>query len=113
MVHLSFWSVRPGQEERLREWLTGLDRRADEIRPTLVQEGVSHEMAFLMSCGDQLIMVLASEAEDIDEALRVSAASTLPFDVEARRMMEETTSGRAAAELMWQCLADAGRAFPR
>jgi len=104
MIHVSFWKVRPGQEERLRAWLMELNRREDEVRPTLVQEGVAHEMAFLVSCSDEPIMVLASEAEDVEEALRISAASTLPFDVEARQVMEEATSGQVAAELMWQCL---------
>jgi uncharacterized protein DUF6176 len=102
MAHVSFWKVRPGQEERLRAWLMGLNRREDEVRPTLVQEGVTHEMAFLVSCDGGPIMVLASEAEDVEEALRISRASTLPFDVEARRVTEEATSGQAAAEHVWQ-----------
>ena len=102
MIGVSFWKVRPEQAERLRLWLDGLNGRQDEVLPTLRLDGVVHEHAYLLAGPDGPVMVLASEADDIEEARQHSRTSELPFDVEARRMMEETCAGRAEADLLWQ-----------
>jgi Family of unknown function (DUF6176) len=103
---IKFSSVRPDELDRLRSWMGELMRRRNEVLETFEQETVRHEVAYLLEGRDGPILVYAIEAEDADRAGRVFQASTLPIDVEHKRVMEASLDGPAQAELLYECAAE-------
>ncbi|WP_066583408.1 DUF6176 family protein [Cellulomonas timonensis] len=85
MIDLTIRRVRPGQEQRLRDWFAEVQgpRRA-EAEATLIEEGIDHETAALIDTGDGLLLVYAMQSEDFERARKVAYASTLPIDEEHR-----------------------------
>jgi hypothetical protein len=81
----------------------GLRDRMDEVRATFKQEGVHHEIAWLMQGRDGPVMVYAVEVDDPEASRRALEASTLPIDYEYRQLMEEVTAGPAATEKLYEC----------
>lgn len=98
MLYIRTLRLHDDQVERLRGWMSELAGRADEVRETFAQEGVRHEQAHLLPTSDGVLLIYAVECEDIDEALRVFAESTLPIDAEHREMMALVTAERLDME---------------
>jgi hypothetical protein len=98
MLYVRTLRIHPDKVDLLRDWMTQLSERADEVRETFAQEGVRHEQAHLLHTSDGALLIYAVEAEDIDEALRVYEASTLPIDAEHRAMMAAVTAERLDLE---------------
>jgi hypothetical protein len=103
MLEVAFRRVKEGEVGRLRAWMAELNRRGDEVRETFRQETVRHERAWLLQGADAPILVYAIEAEDPELGHRVARESTLPIDVEHRRLMAEVLEGPADVEPLYEC----------
>jgi hypothetical protein len=101
MIEVSVARVRPEAVDRLRWWLGELMNRADEVRETFGNEGVTHERAYLVPCSDGPILVYVMEAADHAKAREAYRQSTLPIDQEHRTVMNEVVAGPAGAELLY------------
>lgn len=73
------------------------------VKETYRQEGVSHEAAYLIGTRNGWILVFAAELEDREKARAAYQASTLPIDVEHRRVIQATLNGAFEAELVYEC----------
>jgi hypothetical protein len=100
---VKFSSVKPDQLDRLHSWMGELIQRRNEVLETFEQETVRHEVAYLLPGRDGPILVYAIEAEDAEQAGKVFGASTLPIDIEHKRVMEAVLDGPAQAELLYEC----------
>ena len=100
MLYVRTLRIHPDKVDRLRSWMRELADRADEVRETFAQEGVRHEQAHLLETSDGTLLIYAIEAEDIDEALRVHEASTLPIDAEHRAVLAGVTAERLDLEVL-------------
>lgn len=105
MLRVSFLRVQPEQVERLRQWMSELSRRKNEVRETFAQEKVHSEMAYLLETREGPVLVYAMEAEDLQYAGEAYKASTLPIDLEHGQVMSEIVSGLAQVELLYECMA--------
>jgi len=101
MLRVVFSRVKDGQVDRLRAWMRELMDRPDEVRQTFAQEGVRHEVAYLVEAREGPLLVYAIELEDEDRALEAFNNSTLPLDLEHRRTMESVLAGRGQATVQW------------
>jgi hypothetical protein len=106
MLEVAFRRVREGEVDRLRAWMAELSRRPGEVRETFRQETVRHERAWLLRGADGPILVYAVEAEDPELGHRVARGSTLPIDVEHRRVMSRVIEGPADVEPLYECRLD-------
>jgi hypothetical protein len=104
-----FSKVKPDQLDRLRSWMHELTRRRDEVLETFEQETVRHEVAYLLEGSDGPTLVYAIEAEDAEYAARAFRASTLPIDLEHKRVMAAVLDGPVDAELLYECAVGAPR----
>jgi non-ribosomal peptide synthetase component F len=105
MIRLAVRKVKPEEENRLREWMAELNRRAAEVRQTFASEGVRHEQACLLTTSDGPILIYAVEAEDLDRAAAAYASSIHPIDQEHRRVMQQALAEPASVELLYECRA--------
>src|SRR5688572_4943621 len=103
MLEVAFRRVKEGEVDRLRAWMAGLNRRPEEVRETFRQESVRQERAWLLQGSDAPILVYAVEAEDPELGHLVARTSTLPIDVEHRRLMAEVLEGPADVEPLYEC----------
>jgi uncharacterized protein DUF6176 len=103
MLMVRIVQLHPDKVERLRAWMHGLRDRTDEVRATFAQEGVHHEIAWLVQGHDGPIMVYAVEVDDPAAARRAYDASILPIDHEHRQIMQEVTAGPAVTEKLYEC----------
>jgi Family of unknown function (DUF6176) len=103
MLTISFSKVHEAQLEQLRAWGRELTSRADEVKETYRQEGVSHEASYLIETKTGWILVFAAEVEDRERARAVYRASTLPIDIEHRQVMQVALEGGFEAELLYEC----------
>ncbi len=103
MLSVTFSRVRAGEEERLRAWGHELMERAGEVRETFRQEGVRHELSFLIRTGEGWIFVRAGEMEDRDRAMQAYNASGLRIDAEHRQVMDSALEGPFPAEQIYEC----------
>lgn len=64
MLQVNIYRVKPEKETRLREWLSELNSRADEVRATFQEETVRGEQAYIVPTADSPVLVYAMEADD-------------------------------------------------
>jgi hypothetical protein len=102
MVRVRFFKVRPERLARLRAWMAELAQRDQEVRQTLRQETVRHELAYLIQGPDGPVLVYIIEAEDLGQAARAVRENPLPIDREHQRVMAEVLGDPLSAE----CLLD-------
>ncbi len=81
--------IKPGKEQRLRDWLGELNSRADEVCESFAQSGVRAEQAFVVTGATESLLVYVSDADNQETAARQFAASTLAIDIEHRAAMDE------------------------
>jgi Family of unknown function (DUF6176) len=101
MIHVAVHRVRPDQVARLEAWFGEAGRRADEVRRTLHDEGVTHEQAHLITTGDGPLLVYTVESDDYDAARRVFQRSVHAIDAEHKAVMAEVLDGEADARLLF------------
>ena len=76
-------------------------RRRDEVIATFENEGVRHELAYLLPVTDGWILVYAAEMEDPERASTAFRASSLPIDQEHKQVMAKVVGAPADAELLY------------
>ena len=103
MLKVAMRMIKPGQEQRLREWFSDLMHRQSEVRETFKQETVRHEKAFLLETREGTILIYAVEAEDLEQASRAYRNSRLPIDAEHKKVMQQALGSRMPAELVYEC----------
>ena len=82
--------------------MSELQNRADEVRQTFDNEGVSHEQAFLIETPRGPVLVYAAEVADVERGAQAFARSTLPIDLEHRQVMAEVVVDEPDVELLYQ-----------
>ena len=103
MIHTSIRRVHPDKVELLRAWFAEGKRRAEEVRETFRQEGVTHEQVYLIPTDQGTVLIYISEMADVDAAMRAFAGSELPIDAEHRKVMETAIAGAVeGAELVFE-----------
>jgi hypothetical protein len=103
VIKLAIRKVKPGEETHLREWMAQLGSRRPEVQATFKQEGVRHELAYLIDGADGPVLIYAMEAADHEHAAAAYAQSSLPIDLEHRRIMKQVLGGRVPGELLYEC----------
>jgi len=98
--------VKPGQEGKLRDWMSELMNRKDEVRETFKQETVTHEQAYLLTVGDGKALIYIVEADDLEQASTAYTSSSLPIDAEHRSIMQEVLENRMPIELLYDVALD-------
>jgi len=107
MLSVVLRKLKDGEVDRLRSWMAELNERQDEVRETFAQEGVMHERAYLLEMEKGPVLVYAIEARDFEAASRAYNDSTLPIDLEHRKVMSKVLAEPADADLVYECQADA------
>jgi len=93
--------VADGEVDRLRSWMDELMRRRNEVLATFENEGVRHELAYLLPVADGWILVYAMEMEDPERASAAFRASSLPIDDEHKQVMAQVLGAPVDAELLY------------
>ena len=106
MLKVSMRMVKPGEEQRLRDWLSELMRRQDEVRETFKQETVRHEQGYLLPIRGGTALIYVVEAEDIEQANQAYKNSVLPLDAEHKLVMQEVLGEAVPAELLYEVSLD-------
>ena len=101
MLKASIQMVKPGQEQKLRAWLSELMQRKEEVRETFEQETVRHEQGYLLKINDGTALLYIVEAEDLEQASKAYKDSTLPIDGEHRNVLQEVLGDRISTELLY------------
>jgi hypothetical protein len=101
MLKVSIHTVKPGQEQKIRDWLSELMTRKDEVRETFKQETVRKEQAYLLPIGDSTALIYIVEADDLEQASKTYKDSTLPIDAEHRSVMQQVLGDCLPAELLY------------
>jgi uncharacterized protein DUF6176 len=103
VIKLAMRKVKPGEESHLREWMAQLNSRRSEVLAAFQQEGVRHELAYLLDGADGPVLIYAMEAADHEQAAAAYAQSSLPIDLEHRRIMKQVLGDRVPSELLYEC----------
>src|SRR5439155_16374956 len=67
MLAVDFYRIHADQVARLREWMGEITARRNEALQTYAQEGVRHEMGYLLEDRHGPILVWVMEVHDHDE----------------------------------------------
>ena len=78
MLKVSIQMVKPGQEGKLRDWMSELMNRKDEVRETFKQETVRHEQGYLIPVRGGTALIYIVEAENLEQA---SKAYKIPLSL--------------------------------
>jgi hypothetical protein len=103
MLKVTMRMVKPGQEQRLRDWLSELMQRQDEVRETFKQETVRHELGYLLHTSEGMMLIYVVEAEDLEQASEAYRNSNLPIDTEHKKVMQQVLGDPVPAELIYDC----------
>ena len=101
MLRVAIRRVNPGRAELLREWLAEVNGpRREEALATLVDEGCSHEQAFLIEGVEGPLVVYVMEVDDIEASQEAARSSGHPIDEDHKRVMEEALGDPLPFELL-------------
>jgi hypothetical protein len=101
LLKIAMRRVADGEVDRLRSWMSELMQRRDEVIATFENEGVRHELAYLLPVTDGWILVYAMEMEDPERASAAFRASSLPIDHEHKQVMAKVLGAPVDAELLY------------
>lgn len=101
MLNVAIRRVAEGEVDRLRWWMGELMRRRDEVIETFQNEGVRHEVAYLISLAGESILVYVADVDDPEQAGAAFRSSTLPIDQEHKEVMGRVLAGQIHAELLY------------
>ena len=101
MLKVSIQMVKPGQEGKLRDWMSELMNRKDEVRETFKQETVRHEQGYLIPVRGGTALIYIVEAENLEQASKAYKHSTLPIDAEHRSVMQAVLGDPVPTELLY------------
>lgn len=94
------YKVKKDFLEVIREWSRTLNSRKDEVLKTLEQEGVFIETAFLDKQGDDFYLIYFIKCTNLDNALKVFAASDAAIDSYHRKVMSDSLCQSESLELL-------------
>jgi Family of unknown function (DUF6176) len=101
MLRVAIRRVKPEHLDELRQWLqTANGPRRSEALATLIDEGVRHELAYLLTDDRDPLLVYVMEVEDVERAKAAFERSTHPIDADHRRVMTLALDRDADAELV-------------
>ncbi|MEO3818856.1 DUF6176 family protein [Plantactinospora sp. B24E8] len=100
MIKIKVSRIRPGKVDQLKAWLAEGMRRADEIRETFANEGVTHEQGFILETADGPLFVYVVESADYDAAVRAFQESPYPIDAEHKAVLAEVLDGEVPVPLL-------------
>jgi len=106
MLKVSIQMVKPELEQKLRDWLSELMRRQDEVRETFKQKTVRHEQGYLIQVNGGTALMYIVEAENLEQATKAYKDSTLPIDDEHRHIMNQSLADRIPVELLFDVALD-------
>lgn len=101
MLQVAMRRVAEDEVDRLRQWMAELMRRRDEVIETFVNEGVRHEVAYLLATADGPVLLHVIEVDDPERASAAFRASSHPIDAEHKQVMSEALAGPYDAELLY------------
>ncbi len=101
VIRLAISTVHPDKVDLLMAWLAELQLRADEVRETFRQGGVTHEQAYLLRATGEPTLVYATEAKNHHRAREALRSSRLPIDLEHNAVLGYTLAGPGRAELLY------------
>jgi hypothetical protein len=101
MLRVAIRRVNPGRADQLREWLAGVNGpRREEALATLVDEGCTHEQAFLIEGAEGPVVVYVMEVDDIEASQEVARSSGHQIDADHQRVMEQAVGDPVPSELL-------------
>ena len=104
MIKLAVKYVKKEEEQTLRQWLSELNRRRDEVLETVSQEGTRHEQAYLAEIAGRTVLIYIMDMQDPEHAAKAFKESSLPIDLEHRRIMQKVLDERVKLELLYECM---------
>ena len=94
-------AINPGRSDKLREWLAAVNGpRREEALATLVDEGCTHEQAFLIEGAEGPVVVYVMEVDDIEASEEAARSSGHPIDADHNRVMEQAVGDPVPFELL-------------
>lgn len=90
----------PGTADRVADFMRGLKDRSEEVARSLEAEGIISETLFLDRTEEGDFLVFITRAGDLQAAAEAFQSSTLPLDVETRRLIAETWKSVRPLELL-------------
>jgi len=90
----------PGTAERVSRFLRGLEDGPEEVARSLDAEGIVSESLFLERADEGEFLIFITRAHDLEAASAAFEDSSLPLDVETRRMIAETWEDARPLELL-------------
>ena len=106
MLQVDIRRVADGEVDRLRWWMRELMRRRDEVVETFENEGVRHEMAYLIPTAEGPALLYVTEVEDPARASAAFRESSLPIDEEHKQVMRQVLGDLVEAELLYDVRSD-------
>lgn len=92
--------LEPGTTERVAGFLRGLRERESEVVRSLEAEGIISESLFLDRTDGGDFLIFVTRAADLEAAAAAFQRSTLPLDVETRRLIADTWADVEPLELL-------------
>lgn len=71
MIKLAVKYVKKEEEQTLRQWLSELNRRRDEVLETFSQEGTRHEQAYLAEIAGRTVLIHIMDMQDPEHSQSV------------------------------------------
>lgn len=103
MLRVRMVRVHNDRVQDLRAWFRELQSRRSEVLATFEQEGTRAESAHLVPGADGPILVYVMDIDDPERARQAFATSTVPIDIEHKRVMKACCDGPFEAELLFEC----------
>jgi len=101
MLRVAIRRVNPGRANELREWLAEVNGpRRVEALATLVDEGCTHELAYLIEGAEGPVVVYVMEVDDIEASQEAARSSEHPIDADHKRVMELAVGDLLPSELL-------------
>jgi Family of unknown function (DUF6176)/Transcription factor WhiB len=94
ILRVAIRRINPGRADELREWLAEANgpRREEALAP-LVDEGCTHEQAYLIEGVEGPVVIYVMEVEDNEESQEAARSSRHPIDAHHKRVMEQAGGG--------------------
>jgi hypothetical protein len=101
MLRVAIRHVNPGRTDELGEWLAETNGpRREEALATLVDEGCTHEQAFLIEGAEGPVVIYIMEVDDIEASQEAARLCEHPIDAEHRRVMKQAVGDPLPSELL-------------
>jgi hypothetical protein len=101
MLRVTIRRVHPERADELRAWLAEVNGpRRDEALATLVDEGCTHEQAFLIDGAEGPVVVYVMEVDQIEAAQEAARSSQHRIDADHKRVMDRALGDPLPSELL-------------